>query len=177
MANGKCSVVSRKQAWAKSRAHTKNFAPLTKQRIPKVKVICAFFFLLSFPHSCHELFVYCVCVEGVYVVCERGERGSVEGSIEFGCQRVASTLRMRNISPQQQWQSVLQWDCIEAGERWKLGKLPQNFTDFYDFQVVFFCCCLHYHKIFISCCLCRRVAFAAAWFNSIERIPFSFIFL
>lgn len=44
VANGKCSVVSRKQAGAKSRAHTKNFAPLTKQRIPEVKVICAFLF-------------------------------------------------------------------------------------------------------------------------------------
>lgn len=157
VANGKCSVVSRKQAGAKSRAHTKNFAPLTKQRIPEVKVICAFLFFSQLSSQLARIIcVLCVRRRSLWCV-------SVERSIEFGCQRVASTLRMRNISPQQQWQSVLQWDCIEGGTL-EIGETP---SELHWFRVVF----LLLHAAF-------AVAFAsaAAWFNSIERIPFPFIF-
>lgn len=92
-------MVSRKQAGAKSRAHTKNFAPLTKQRIPEVKVICAFLFFSQLSSQLPRI-ICVLCVRRRSLVCERGERAPVERSIEFGCQRVASTLRMRNISPQ-----------------------------------------------------------------------------
>lgn len=136
VANGKCSVVSRKaenKLGLNLVVHTKNFAPLTRAENSKSQSnLCAFFLLLSSRIIC----VLCVSRRSRWRRKRRRE-GEWWESIEFGWQLVASTLRMRNISPQQQWQSVQQWNWRE-GVGFSGGKLLLNFTDFYDFQEVFF---------------------------------------
>lgn len=88
---------------------------------------------------------------------KRRREGEWWESIEFGWQLVASTLRMRNISPQQQWQSVQQWNWRGRGG----GSVGENsfWTSliFMIFKKFFFSCCLHYHKIFIASCLCLSI--------------------
>lgn len=68
---------------------------------------------------------------------KRRREGEWWESIEFGWQLVASTLRMRNISPQQQWQSVQQWNWRgRGGVQW--GETPSELHWFLWFSRSFF---------------------------------------
>lgn len=167
VANGKCSVVSRKaenKLGLNLVVHTKNFAPLTRAENSKSQSnLCAFFLLLSSRIIC----VLCVRRRSRWRRKRRRE-GEWWESIEFGWQLVASTLRMRNISPQQQWQSVQQWNWRGRG-----GSVGGN--SFWT-SLIF----MIFKKFFFFLLSALPQNFHCKLplpFNSIERFPFSFIFL